>query len=330
MHLVFDIASSVEFWRQRYPLNRAPKAAVPLSLIEPTVRRADIRAMAPKWVDGEFLAPTGGVFHVLSTERGSGKRLRSEAVHVWGGRIPEGSFYELQPGVFVESPPFMFLHAASVLGLCELIAFGDELCGRYSFDRREKRGFRKRSIPLVNKERLANYLDQASGCMGVRQATRALRYVVDNAASPMETLDEMTMCLPYRLGGYCLHVPCMNEGVEMTALAARIAGRKNCYLDMGYSWAWLDVEHHGKLDHSSIEDRDSDRNRVNGLRHMGFEVVELTAELIGDLRAYEGVIEDIAVKLGKRIPSSAKGPTAERLALRNAIFAWNASYGRIR
>ena len=116
---------------------------------------------------------------------------------------------------------------------CALDAFGNELCGLYSFDRKEDRGFRKRSVPLTTTEKLDAYLEHAKECRGHRRALAALAQMVDRSASPMETFDEMAMCLPYRLGGYGIPKFLMNAQIPLTPRAKRIAQRETCYLDMG-------------------------------------------------------------------------------------------------
>ena len=330
MKLYLDIASSVEFWRQRYPSDRMPKAPPPVVYEESAYKKSDIDSLKPAWLNDEFLAPTGGVLHVLSFNHSHRRRLKSFHVHAWGGPLPEGAFYELQPGLRVETPEFMFLQAATLLDLVQLIAFGDELCGLYSFDRRQERGFTKRKQPLTTKSRLERFLKMAANCHGRALAEKALRYVVERSASPMETLDEMTMCLPYRYGGYNLLTPIMNHRIDLTPKAARIAKQVKCYLDMGYLDFYLDVEHHGKLDHSTDEDKSSDRARVNALKEMGFEVIELTIDQVGDLFAYEYIIERIAGIIGRRLRKEHMGATSERLKLRCALFDWNSSYGAIR
>ena len=232
--------------------------------------------------------------------------------------------------MFIESPEFVFLHAATILDIAELIALGDELCGLYSFDARERRGFRKRKLPLLRKSRLERFLAQATGCPGRNKALMALRHVIEMSASPMETFDEMTLCLPYRLGGYSLTKPTMNERIDLTPKASRIARRSKVYLDMGYSAHKFDLEHHGKYDHSTEEEIDSDRARVNALKEMGFEVIELTADQVRDPIAYEYIVQRIAKILGKRLMKDKLGKTPERMALRNALYSWNRSYGKVR
>lgn len=328
MEIVFDIASSVEFWRKRYPLNRAPKTPSTHLPSQCTYTKADVWALAPEWAVPSLAYY--GKLHVLVFDASKKRESQTHQTHLWRGHLPEGAFFELSPGVYIESVEFMFLHAAQILDLEALIAFGDELCGLYSFDEQEKRGFRKRSIPLTSTALIAKFLDNAACCLGLRKAQRALRFVVDRSASPMETFDEMTMCLPYKLGGYCLPTATMNQKVTLTPRARRIAGRDDCYLDMGYLDSNLDVEHHGKHDHSSDEEKTSDRARVNGLKDMGIEVVELTIDQVNDLIAYEYIIERIAAQLHKRIRKEYKGALPARLRLREVLFQWNASSGRIR
>ena len=330
MDVVLDIASSIAFWRLIYPIDRTPKTAFCAMPGQCAHTWKDIAALLPQWVTPDFLTHTDERIHVLTLGADVHWQSKHHSVHAWGGPVPSGSFYDLGNSVFVESPPFMFLVAASILSPIKLIAFGCELCGLYSFDSTQKRGFRKRKKPLTSVARIRQCLDEAKGCHGYNNALRALAHVVDNSASPMETFDAMCMYLPYRLGGYCLMRPHMNYEVRLNDRAARIALRGTCYLDMGYPKAHLDVEHHGKLDHSDPEDQASDRARVNALKEMGFEVIELTNDQVDDVIAFDYIIQRIARLLGKRIRKEYLGATKPRMALRRELREWNRSSGRIR
>ena len=99
---------------------------------------------------------------------------------------------------------------------------------------------------------------------------------------------------------------------------------------MSYKDYPLDIEHHGKLDHSSDAEKESDFARVSGLKEMGYEVIELTYAQVADLFAYEYIIQRIARLLGKRIRKYALGATPARIRLRREVREWNSSSGRIR
>ena len=328
MILVLDIASSLGFWREHYPLSRAPKNPLSLPRDEYAYRQTDAFAIASTSPHFESLV-RDGVLSTLAFSDNHRLRSNSHVSHLWSGPIPPGSFYELQPGVFVESPEFMFLRAASILNHTQLIAFGDELCGLYSFDAHEERGFRKREVPLCTKSQLEWYIATAKACRGQELATRALVHIVNKSASPMETYDEMAISLPYRIGGYNFSQPEMNRKIQLTPQAARIAKRHNCYLDMSWDGVLLDVEHHGKHDHSSEQAVMDDRARVNALKEMGYEVIELTNSQVDDPIAFELIVRRIARMLNKRIRDRYFGLTEARAKLYSDVRAWNASYGAI-
>ena len=329
MSIVFDIESSLPFWRKAYPLDKAPNELATSTPNAFSHRLREIHEATSQTPSIKTLC-VDGVYHILcrtEAERGSSNKHRC---HVWSGKIPFGSFYELKDEIYIESPAFMFLRAASLLSLPELIAFGDELCGFYSFDSSQERGFRQRKVPLTSKQHLKHFILSVKGCYGSARALRALQFVVDGSASPMETFDEMTMCLPYRLGGYNLPMLTMNRAVQLVTKAARIAKHSECRLDMSWKGFMLDIEHHGKYDHTTESDYNSDRARVNALKEMGFEVIELTAEQVRDLQVYEYIVERIARIIGKRIRKQYRGATPARQLLRKTLYIWNATSGRIR
>lgn len=334
MDLVLDISSSIAFWRRYYPANRMPEDCLltthntPLPSTGLACNELDVRRALSQLSNYDLLAADNRCHTLAFSEQ----YRRDSAIHstrIWSGAIPIGSFFQLRNGVFVETPACMFMRAATILDFAPLIAFGDELCGCFSFDPREKRGFRKRQKPLTNKAQIERYLTYAQGCRGIKLAKAALPFIVENCASPMEVFDEMTMCLPYRYGGYGIPSPEMNLEIHLDTKATRIAKRGKCYLDMGWYGKKLDVEHHGKLDHSSVEDQASDRARVNALKEMGYEVIELTYDQVNDLIAYEHIICLIARILGKRMRKQYLGAAPERITLRKSLAAWNASSGTV-
>lgn len=330
MNLVLDISTSLEFWRRIYYTDRAPASPGPVSISQCASAKAEVEKLAPTWAKPEFLAPIGGRLHVLVFGKAPRRRSSDHVVHVWNGPVPEGSFFNCGKGVLIASPGFIFLGAASLLSDIRLIALGHELCGLYGFDESDERGFRKRSVPLTTIAQLRQYLACAKDCRGWSKANAALQHVVERSASPMETFDVMAMCLPYRLGGYCLRRPIMNYEVKLSSRAARIAKQSTCYPDMCYPKVPLDVEHYGQYDHSKPEDKASDRARVNALKEMGYEVIELTCDQVDDLLAFEYIIQRVARLTKKRIDHRKLGATPARLRFRAEIIAWNKSSGRLR
>lgn len=113
----------------------------------------------------------------------------------------------------MSTPEFCFLQMAGCLSLVQLIQLGFELCGTYALVGGAPAV--RRAAPLTTKVKLAAFVEQSSGARGCKKAARAVRYVQDGAASPMETMLAMMLCLPYGLGGYGLEKPLINHRVDV-------------------------------------------------------------------------------------------------------------------
>ena len=318
------------FWRKFYPPDRTPVPRFAIPTAKYAVNEPEAWNCCPLWLKAELQKSSEEILHTTVFKSAERRQSKTHRSHVWAGSIPEGVFYRLNDNVYVASPEFAFCAAASDLSLHKAIAFGDELCGRYSFDADAERGFRKREAPLTSVERIGEFLERARGVRGKQKAERVLRFIVNQSASPMETFDEMGFSLPYHLGGYGIATPVMNEEIPLGSKAAHIARRATVYADMCWSDCHLDVEHHGVYDHSKTVDQASDRARVNAMKEEGFEVIELTKDQVNDLYSFEYIAMRIARITGKRLDKSKLGATSGRLKLRREVFEWNRSYGRIR
>jgi len=329
MVLLLDGQTSMDFWRVVYPENREllkPPCSAPNPPYAVSAENAWL--LAPSWLTTEYLDRGAHVLGVLTSGgRCARRHSQTHKAHSWSKGFPSGSFYDLENGVFVSSPCFIFLQMASVLSLPELVAYGDELCGLYAFDRSAERGIRKRKHPLITKAQLASFLESAKGHRGSKCAQLALTYIVEKSASPMETLDEILLCFPYRYGGYAIRVASMNNEVPLNLSARRIAGLQRCYTDISWPPIKYDIEHQGKRDHMGEADFEADRARINALRIMGFEVIELTHSQVSNWRSFEEIALHTAKILGHRVPIEKRGLTAKRKLLRKTLYGWNRSYG---
>ena len=331
MITVFNAHISQEFWRTVYPHNRAPQQPVHLDPREQwACNERDVWKDIPAWIDAGFLqrCPSGKL-GVLVRDQASRRVANSHVTQVWSGPIPEGSFFDSGNGKFVCSPCFVFLQMASKLDLASLIAYGDELCGLYAFNPCAERGIEQRAMPLVKTEQLAQFIATARGCYGRKRAAQAVRYLVDRSASPMETTDEMMLCLPYKLGGYCIAPPTMNHEVILDARSRRIAKKSRLYIDLCWEDAKMAIEHQGQRDHTDSKAFSADRARINALCMMGYDAIELTSGQVADLFSFEEIARRVAKSLNYTIDKTKLGATPARLALRHALFNWNDRYGRL-
>lgn len=324
MILLLDYDISQDFWRLVYPASRVPGVADAIPKGEKMASTmVDVKSFAPNWITKDFLAWGSKKLDVLVFDKKDRRVSKDHLTRLWSGGIPEGSFYHLGNGVFVCSPEFLFLRLASSLGFYELIAYGDELCGLYAFDPNAMRHLRKRSQPLTTIKKLHAFLLQAKGCLGCGKALRALPFIVERSASPMETVSEMLLCLPYRHGGYGLPTPEMNFEIPLSGRAVQLAGQGVCYADLCWDYVRFVYEYHGLYDHANPQDFQDDRGRVDAIKLMGYNVMEVTYKQVSNLLAFESIAVEIARIAGKKIKPNSLGALRSRQNLRSELFQWN-------
>ena len=200
--------------------------------------------------------------------------------HVVSYAVPNASYLvigELSSGsrVLVPDAALCFLQYASVASFCELVEFGYELCGAYELSLDVNAKYRERTAPRTVAS-LTRYIESVSKVRNASLALRALRYVRDGSASPMETALAMMVTLPRKLGGLGIRDVALNERVALSGKARRLAKRKSFVLDLYISRARIDVEYNGAL-HDDPEQRERDHERSNALGTMGYVVYTATA-----------------------------------------------------
>ena len=322
MDAYYGYETALWYWRLNSSGLRAPRHVTRLPEVGSYVS-SDVQELAqrPNWLDPELLAliegrPHAMVFHAA--------RRVTRGVPVWSlcSDVPRDSFSPAGEHSYVASPEFCFLQMAQKLGFADLVLLGMELCGFYSLDPYAEEGLRQREVALTNRDRIGAFLDENEGARGRRKAQTALQYVVDGAASPMESALVMLLCLPYRRGGYSLPRPKLNYLIELDEKARTLTNNSYCLGDICWPDAHLDLEYLGVSAHEGRSRMLADRGRTLAISEMGYEVIEVTEEQVLDLEALDVIASRIASKLGKRIRAEENEAASKRLALRCIVFSW--------
>ena len=249
--------------------------------------------------------PLSAPLHAILS-RSSTNRLPFEIkLHVFKGETPTGCFVDTNDGYVVSSPEFCFLQLASLLPLTRIIQLGYELCGKYSIPIRRdsnmlKKGYYDRE-PLTSVKALQAFLERMSGAKGHQMALRALRYILDGSASPMETKLAMLLTLPYKMGGYSLNSPELNYRIVPTK-AARQSGSKSYYCcDLFWPDYNLAAEYDSDFYHDNSKSITKDAKKRNVLSVMRINVITVTREQVYDRGDLENVAKALARHLGKRL-----------------------------
>lgn len=249
----------------------------------------------------------------------------------------------------MSSPEFCFFQLATKLSLIELIELGFELCGSYSLPRNtttnkdnapdkgkapnencdmnpnantdssQKTLFNR--TPLSSIKKLLMFTLHMEGVHGRSRALQALRYIVENSASPMETTLVMLLTLPYKLGGYGFPYPKLNSRITPAKAAKGSANKAFYSCDLFWPDKALAVEYDSDAYHTGPERIASDSKRRNSLTSMGIQVITVTNQQIRNTEEFNKVAKQLATGLEKRLQFKNPGFTEARNALRSALLS---------
>jgi len=209
--------------------------------------------------------------------------------------------------LYVSTPEFCFLQLAGEYPFARLVALGLELCGSYSLPSKadgttsqqvtEQASYNLKRLTTTKK--LKAFCVRLEGWPCQRKAMRALRYIADGSASPMETILAILLTLPYRYGGYGLPLPELNGRIDPEKGAGPFAGRDFYRGDLVWRGARTIAEYNSDLEHGNRRQISSDAIRQSDLALCGFTVVIVTNEQIRSMKLLDKVARQIMAGIGK-------------------------------
>ncbi|MCL2493799.1 MAG: hypothetical protein FWF33_07155 [Clostridiales bacterium] len=155
--------------------------------------------------------------------------------------------------------------------------------------------------PLTSAKELRSFAARMQGVKGYEKALRALRYVADGSASPMETILFMLLTLPYKYGGYGLPAPELNKRINIGKAAKQRPGRAFYKCDFFWPAANLAVEYDSSLYHTDAGNIANDSRKRLDLDTLGIDVITATGEQVRNVYGLESLAKRIAHKLGKQL-----------------------------
>ena len=307
--------SALEFWS-----NSQAKIALSgkrLRAKKPPTRLPDTRGFCKENPLGLSLP-----LHVLVGSSNARKVARNLHCHISSEEYPSGSFIEVADGVMVCSPELCFIQMAEELSLAKLVLLGFELCGRYRPGNKEDeaRGFRD-DLPLTSVAKLKAYLSKAPVIKGKKAASRALQFVVDNSASPMESILTILLTLPYRLGGYGLEMPLLNYPITIPGDTKKRTRKKLYLCDLFWPRQQIAVEYDSDDYHALKTQIAKDAIRRNDLISAGITVIVTTRKQVRETGSLRELAEILGKLLNKRMRYQSKEFPARHANLRAEILS---------
>lgn len=326
-------ASALEFWRHH---DLDPSGGIKRSRIR-SVRDGVATGAAIRALVKNAMPTTGRVFgarpdtslpssltdlhleqtplHVMVGKSKNLRRWDNLRAHLFEKPLPEGSFCEIGPGVYVASPELTLCQMSLEEPFVDTLELCLEFCSGYVLNPESERGFDDRPA-LTSRRRLASYVDKLSGRRGAKPLKRILPYVIDNSASPMESIVLMLLCLPTRLGGYQLPLPEHNVVIPVNERARSHTNREKLCCDLYWAKKHLDVECDSTSYHSSKHQLGIDSDRRIILDAMGHPYVGITRWQLEDAGRFLDVVQAIRRALGLQLRKEPEHVKINREALR--------------
>ena len=308
MEIIISHKSALEYWR----LHRKTK-------IEDSARqrRKSLPASLPGTTVIRDTAPSG-LSYPINLMVGSPEARRKSTTarsHIYSAPIPDWCFIGIGDGVSVSAPAFCFFQMAGELPLPKLVELGLELCGTYSLPANSGHTYDNSKEPaaaledffnhplLTSVNELRAHARRMKGASGQKKVRRALRYIADGSASPMETILFMLLTLPKKLGGYGLPQPKLNRRIDPGKAGGQRFGKDYYVCDLFWPEAKLAVEYDSDTYHTGADRIAGDTKKRLDLAADGIDVVTVTKRQVRDAAELESLAGLIARKLGKRLRS---------------------------
>lgn len=241
-------------------------------------------------------------------------------------KVPLYSFSRLGDSVYVPSPEFLFALMAHYLTLPGLMLLAMELCGHYRLTGAPSNRPLDSSTTiydqpvLTNVAKLQTFIDKCGSFSGKKNAQRALKYVADDAASPMESIVYLLLCLPRSLGGYGIPKPILNAKRPVASRAGTLTMAGHLIPDLYWANRRLDLEYDSDAFHADPACLLAGARRTMALRVMKVEVISLTYDIVRDTQAFDTAARLISKKLGRRSQPKNDNADKARQTLRAALL----------
>lgn len=245
----------------------------------------------------------------------------------WQWHIPDKAYEKDRDGARYCTAEFTFLIMAHLLSVEELALFGLELCGFYCIDKRDPKGFVSGVKPQMTVESLTAFLEGCAGARGIKNARRAVRWIANRSASPMESILTLLLCLPRHLGGFGLPMPKLNVSVNELHRAnrperdpndTRFVVDKGPFVDL--YWDGITLESDSYLEHTGRERIARDSLRRILLEELRVRSFSVTTEQVNHSSQLMRVARIVSKYLGRKFHAVDRELLRRNAALRAKLY----------
>lgn len=286
--IVLTHQSALEYWQSSLRFNPVKEAVYVKNLIRAVPK--------PCYFKAPISCGLKGPFHVLVAEEKLRRQSKECVSHVWRHSLPRGSVVDSGRGFYVLSPELCFIVMARSLSFIALVKLGYNLCGSYVSSDETIYSCR----PLSSVDRIKDCIDKNRGVEGARKAGKALKYVLDNSASPKETELAMLLCLPSHYGGYGFRQPILNYQInKRDKWGTTLANHFKC--DLAWPETRIALEYDSREFHEGAERLSRDSIRRTELINLGYFVMTATLSQVETTLGTKNLATALAKQMHRRL-----------------------------
>ena len=239
--------------------------------------------------------------------------------HIQKAQLPRHSLYPLRDGIHIASPELCFVQLCKSLSFAKAAELGMELCGTYALREEMPDDGAKRDYQLAKASSLQRKANAWRELHGLRLARQVSPYLANGAASPMETVTYLLLCLPQQYGGYNLPQPELNPELKLDREEQFLLRTTSVKPDLLWRKQGFIIEYDGEYHNDPTQAAHDNKRRIV-LETLGYHVETLKKQDVFDPIAFDGFAAMVAKRLGKRVrPLSLKQQYA-REALRESLL----------
>lgn len=278
MGLYLGHESALRYWLTKRGDECFPDCSSDTSLANATANRSEIFSSALPF-DFSEMRP----LHLLVSGTNGRRHTRGVREHMFSSVVPPGAFRVLAGTARIASPELTYLLMAQGRDVRELAVIGCYLCGGFSISD-EGMGYTGVRDPITTPAEIAAFLDRMPGVYGLNKARRALRYIVPNTASPIETLLALTSSLSPMLGGRTMPQVAANQRIVVPERLQNLMATDELFGDLYYASVKGDIEYDSYDYHTGRYRLDHTSTRRNVIEAAGIKVVSATW---GQIKTFE-------------------------------------------
>lgn len=211
--------------------------------------------------------------HILTSNKNFNRQAFGVIHHYTCFPYSRSSFLKYDDTVYISSPQLLFCQLASTLTVEQLMIVGMEMCGTYSPASSSPEGFVYNIPQLTTALKIRTYVKRIAKWQrnypGIKNALTVSSLLINNAASPQESILYLKLSTPRHLGGYEILGLEANNKIELSSQAREVLKYPTIKPDLCNKKTKVAIEYDSNTYHDNIKQNEKDKMRASALQYDG-------------------------------------------------------------